>query len=88
MATHTTEQSQKTMDERIAELRTRRERAQLGGGKSRIEKQHKSGKLSARERIDRLADPDSFQEIGLFAEHRATLFGMAQKEMPAVDAER
>ena len=75
--------TQKTMEERIADLRARREQAQLGGGKSRIEKQHNSGKLSARERIERLADPDSFQEIALFAEHRATLFGMAKKDLPA-----
>jgi methylmalonyl-CoA carboxyltransferase large subunit len=77
MATQSTEQIQKTMDERIAELRARRERTQLGGGKTRIEKQHKGGKLSARERIERLVDADSFQEIGLFAEHRATLFGIS-----------
>ena len=86
MASQSTEpkqKTQKTMDERVTELRTRREQAQLGGGKSRIEKQHESGKLTARERIERLTDPDSFQEIALFAEHRSTLFGMAQKEMPA-----
>ncbi len=41
------------------------------------------GKLSARERIAKLVDLDSFQEIGLFAKHRATYFGMADKELPA-----
>ena len=43
----------------------------------------KQGKLTARERVDALVDPGSFEEIGLFAEHRATLFGMAGKELPA-----
>ena len=54
-----------------------------GGGEERVEKQHQSGKLTARERIDRLIDAASFQEIGLFAQHHATLFGMADKELPA-----
>src|SRR3954447_7979440 len=73
----------KTMVDKIAELNKKRSEVQLGGGKDRIEKQHKSGKLTARERVERLADPGSFQEIGLFARHKCTLFGMADKEMPA-----
>ena len=52
----------------------------LGGGADKLEKQHQAGKLTARERIDALVDPDSFEETGLFAEHRATLFGMDGKE--------
>jgi methylmalonyl-CoA carboxyltransferase 12S subunit len=72
-----------TMDEKLAELLKKRQEVQLGGGRDRIEKQHKSGKLTARERVTRLADPDTFQEIGLFARHACTLFGMADKEMPA-----
>ena len=70
-------------DEKLEELRTRRAKLQMGGGKQRIDKQHASGKLTARERIAGLVDHDSFQEIGLFAKHRATLFGMAEKETPA-----
>ncbi|MGA2434535.1 MAG: acyl-CoA carboxylase subunit beta [Bryobacteraceae bacterium] len=54
-----------------------------GGGEERIRKQHAEKKLTARERLDVLLDKRSFQEIGLFAEHRATLFGMAGKEAPA-----
>jgi methylmalonyl-CoA carboxyltransferase large subunit len=77
------EVKKKTMAEKVADLSARRARMELGGGASRIEKQHASGKLTARERIARLTDPNSFQEIGLFAQHRATLFGMAGKEMPA-----
>lgn len=73
----------KAIDERIETLKARKEALYLGGGKERIEKQHASGKLTARERIAALVDAGSFQEIGLFAQHRATFFGMAGKEMPA-----
>jgi methylmalonyl-CoA carboxyltransferase large subunit len=55
----------------------------LGCGADKIEKQHKAGILSARERIEELVDADSFEEDGLFAQHRSTNFGMADKEMPA-----
>jgi methylmalonyl-CoA carboxyltransferase large subunit len=71
------------MEERIAGLRDKRAKVQDGGGAKRIEKQHEQGKLTARERVERLADPQSFQEIGAFAQHRATLFGMEGKELPA-----
>jgi methylmalonyl-CoA carboxyltransferase large subunit len=73
----------KALDERIEALKARKQALYLGGGKDRIEKQHASGKLTARERIEALVDAGSFQEIGLFAQHRATFFGMAGKEMPA-----
>jgi len=73
----------KSMDDKIAELKARRAELELGGGQERIDRQHKSGKLSARERVDRLVDKGSFEEIGLFSRHRATLFGMAEKELPA-----
>lgn len=72
-----------SMDTRIAELRKRREAIQLGGGSDRLEKHRAQGKLTARERVAALTDAGSFQETGLFAEHRATLFGMAGKEAPA-----
>jgi methylmalonyl-CoA carboxyltransferase large subunit len=77
------EKSQKTMAEKISGLDAKRTELKLGGGKERIEKQHASGKLTARERVARLVDTGSFQEIGLFALHRSTYFGMAGKEMPA-----
>ena len=73
----------KTMDERIEELNSRRAELELGGGAERITKQHQSGKLTARERIRELCDPHSFQESALFAEHRATTFGMLGKSFPA-----
>jgi methylmalonyl-CoA carboxyltransferase large subunit len=71
------------MQEKVAELRQRTSNAMLGGGEDRLEKQRQGGKLTARERVDVLVDPDSFEESGLFAEHRATLFGMAGKDFPA-----
>jgi methylmalonyl-CoA carboxyltransferase large subunit len=72
-----------TMAEKVADLRARRALLELGGGKDRIHKQHESGKLSARERVAKLVDKESFEEIGMFARHRATYFGMADKELPA-----
>src|SRR5579862_9894433 len=73
----------RTMQERISALRSKRAELESGGGEERIEKQHASGKLSARERIAALVDKNSFEEIGLFAMHRANYFGMAGKELPA-----
>jgi len=72
-----------TMGERIGELREKREKIKQGGGKQRLQKQHEAGKLTARERVEKLVDQQSFQEIGLFAQHRATYFGMAGKDLPA-----
>jgi methylmalonyl-CoA carboxyltransferase large subunit len=70
------------MQERIKELRDKQRKMQEGGGQARIDKQHQEGKLTARERIAELLDPDSFHELMLFAEHRATLFGMQGKSFP------
>src|SRR5947209_14565827 len=71
------------IEARIQDLRKRKDQLRQGGGPERVDKQHQSGKLTARERVDRLVDPDTFQEIGMFAKHRATEFGMAGKEFPA-----
>ncbi|WP_456414753.1 acyl-CoA carboxylase subunit beta [Oceanithermus profundus] len=60
------------MEELIAELEERRKQVQEGGGPERIEKQHKQGKLTARERIEKLLDPGSFVELGTFVEHLDT----------------
>src|SRR3954468_13800068 len=73
----------KTIEEKIAALRSKRSAVELGGGAERIDKQHAAGKLTARERVQKLVDPTSFQEMGAFAQHRSTYFGMADKEMPA-----
>jgi methylmalonyl-CoA carboxyltransferase 12S subunit len=72
-----------SMETRIAELRKRREKLQAGGGLDKLKKHREQGKLTARDRIDGILDPGSFQEVGLFAQHRAVQFGMAGKEVPA-----
>ena len=69
-------------DKKLAELRERKQAAQLGGGQERIDKIHASGRLTARERINLLFDPGTFQEMGVFVEHRATDFGMDKKRIP------
>src|SRR5712692_9930841 len=65
----------------LKELEERRAKARLGGGEKRIAQQHRLGKLTARERIDVLLDEDSFEEFGMFVEHRATDFGMAENRI-------
>ncbi len=72
-----------TMEQRIEQLRRKRQKIYEGGGADKLEKHRASGKLTARERIEALVDPGSFMETGAFAQHRATLFGMAGKEVPA-----
>jgi len=54
--------------------------ALLGGGQKRIDAQHKKGKLTARERINVLLDPDSFREYDMFMQHRCTDFGMEKEK--------
>jgi len=56
--------------------------ADLGGGRERIERQHGEGKLTARERVDRLLDPGSFVEMDKLKTHRCTEFGMAERKIP------
>lgn len=73
----------KSMEELIESLRKKREQLQQGGGADRLAKQREQGKLTARERIDALTDPGTFEEFGLFAQHRQIHFGMAGKEVPA-----
>jgi len=70
------------MKEILEQLEERRGRARLGGGQHRIDSQHKKGKLTARERLDILLDEDSFEEFGMYVEHRATEFGMDQDHIP------
>ncbi len=65
----------KLLDDKIAE-------AHLGGGKKRIEAQHKKGKLTARERIHFLMDEGSFEEIGMLVTHRSTEFGLDKEIYP------
>lgn len=69
-------------DDAIKELDERREKALLGGGEARIEKQHKSGKLTARERIEILLDKDTFVEVDNFIESRIDDFDLDKKRVP------
>ncbi len=64
------------MHDIIRRLEEKRAAARLGGGQKRIDSQHKKGKLTARERIEILLDPDSFEEWDMFKEHRCHDFGM------------
>jgi len=73
----------KTMEDLIQDLHAKRAELEQGGGPDRQAKQRKEGKQTARERVDALVDAGSFEEVGLFAQHRQTLFGMAGKEVPA-----
>ncbi|MBK7662574.1 MAG: acyl-CoA carboxylase subunit beta [Sterolibacteriaceae bacterium] len=70
------------MQEIIRQLDEKRAAARLGGGQKRIESQHAKGKLTARERIELLLDPDSFEEWDMFKEHRCTDFGMETDKTP------
>jgi len=69
-----------TIEEKIRKLKELREKSKLGGGKKRIEYQHKKGKLTARERLDKLLDPDSFVELDPFVLNRCTEFGLDEKK--------
>src|SRR5215831_13134878 len=68
------------MKDILEKLEMRRDHARLGGGKARIETQHKRGKLTARERIELLMDKGSFEEFDMFVEHRCVDFGMDQQQ--------
>ena len=71
------------MEEKLKELRERLQKVEAGGGKERVEEQHKKGKLTARERIALLLDPGSFVETDVFVAHRCRDFGMEKREVPA-----
>lgn len=68
--------------DKLRELKAKREKVIQGGGPKRIERQHASGKLTARERIEQLLDPGSFSELDMFVEHRCQEFGMPEQELP------
>lgn len=68
------------LDEIRRELERRRAEALLGGGQEKIDKQHRDGKLTARERLDILLDPGTFVELDRFVTHRCHDFGMEKKK--------
>ena len=67
---------------KLDDLQARRAVIEQGGGKSKIEKQHDSGKKTARERLAMLFDEGSFIELDAFVTHRCTQFDMADKTAP------
>ena len=68
--------------DRLDELNERNRRADEAGGKERIERQHAAGKLTARERVEALLDPGSFEELDRLVTHRARDFGMDKNVIP------
>src|SRR5260370_28019627 len=70
------------MQQMLEELERRRAAARLGGGARSVETQQAKGKLTARERIDVLLDPGSFEEYDMFVEHRSIDFGMENQKIP------
>ena len=68
--------------EKLNLLHKKRETIELGGGQKRIDKQHKSGKLTARERLNKLFDENTFVELDAFVKHRCSNFGMEKQEIP------
>ncbi len=69
-------------DEAIQELDERRKKALAGGGRTRVEKQHQSGKQTARERIEMLLDKDTFVEVDGFVESRIDDFDLDKRRVP------
>jgi len=77
-----TKLGERLMQDMLKELERRRAAARLGGGERRVEAQHAKGKLTARERIEALLDPGSFEEYDMFVEHRSIDFGMENQKIP------
>ena len=69
------------LEHKLAELKKRDSLAEQGGGAERRERQHKEGKMSARERVEFLLDEGSFEETDKLVTHRATDFGMAEQKV-------
>ncbi len=72
-----------TTEKLIKEYKQKREKIKEMGGAEAIEKRHKGGQWTARERIEYFFDPSTFTEIGLFVKHRTTAFGLDKREIPA-----
>ena len=71
------------MSERRERLQEESRRIEEAGGQERVDKQHKAGKFTARERIDLLLDKESFIEIDKFVKHRSSSFSMDKLDAPA-----
>ena len=71
------------MKQKLAEIDEMRNGLKRGGGAAEIEKQHEKGKLTARERIDKLLDPGTFQELDIWGTPLATGFAIDEKDTQA-----
>ena len=69
-------------ERKLKDLEERKAKIELAGGADKIEKQHQIGKLSARERIQKLLDRNSYVETDMFVHHRCEYFGMNKVEAP------
>ena len=72
-----------TVQEKIELLHEKLAKVKAGGGEKRVEKQHSQGKMTARERLEKLFDEGSFIELDQFVKHRCTNFGQEKKDLPA-----
>src|SRR5690348_4724315 len=70
------------MQDILKQLEEKRAAARAGGGQRRVDAQHAKGRLTARERVELLLDPDSFEEWDMFVEHRTSDFGMQDQKVP------
>ena len=69
-----------SLEKKLEHLEKMRTEANLGGGQKRIDSQHKKGKLTARERLELLVDPNSFEEFDMFVTHRSRDFGLDKEK--------
>lgn len=77
--------AERTIDQLCEKLLAKREKAAQGGGEKAVAKQHEKGKLTARERINKILDPGSFVELDELVEHRCTNFGMENTVFPETE---
>ncbi|MFQ5454200.1 MAG: acyl-CoA carboxylase subunit beta [Candidatus Zixiibacteriota bacterium] len=70
-----------SLEEKLNQLEKLRAKAKLGGGKERLDTQHKKGKLSARERIELFVDANSFEEFDMFVTHRSSDFDLDKQKI-------
>ena len=70
-----------TVQEKIELMNAKKAHILQGGGEKRIEKQHAKGKMTARERLEKLFDEGSFIELDQFVKHRCTNFGQEKKDL-------
>src|SRR2546423_4764764 len=76
------EKAEEAHKSRLEELRARKRRAEEGGGGARVERQHQTGKWTARDRVDFFLDEGTFDELDQLAIHRSRAFGLDRQQLP------